>query len=55
MSKNGTRNYLKNKVYNLQLYNELINEYWCKKDVPKEIHDYMVYCYHVEEYKAGLL
>lgn len=54
--KHGSRDYLiKNKIYDLDLYNELTNMYWCKKDVPKEIHDYMVACYHYEEYKAGLL
>lgn len=56
MSEYGQRDYLiKNNVYDYRLYNELINLYWCKKDVPKEINDYMTYCYHYEEYQAGLL
>ena len=46
---------IKNKIYDSRLYDELTNLYWCKKDVPEEIHDYMSYCYHVEEYRAGLL
>lgn len=56
MSYYGQRDYLiKNRVYDSDLYNELVNLYWCKKDVPKEVHDYMTYCYHYEEYRAGLL
>lgn len=46
---------IKKKIYDLDLYNELTKEYWGKNDVPKEINDYMSFCYHVEEYKAGLL
>lgn len=54
--KQDSRDYLiKNKIYDLDLYNELTEMYWCKKDVPQEIHDYMVACYHYEEYEAGLL
>lgn len=53
---NGSRDYyIKNKIYDSRFYNELINMYWCKKDVPKEINDYMKYCYHYEEALAGVL
>lgn len=45
---------IKNKVYDLDLYNELTKQYW-NKETPQEIDDYMSYCYHYEEYKAGLL
>ena len=45
---------IKNKVYDLDLYNRLIKEYW-QKETPKNIKDYMSYCYHYEEWKAGLL
>ena len=47
--------YIKNKIYDSRFYNELINLYWCKNDVPKEINDYMKYCYHYEEAQARVL
>lgn len=36
--KHGSRDYLiKNKIYDLDLYNELTNMYWCKKKMyPKK-------------------
>lgn len=47
--------YIKNKVYNSQLNDKLWNKLSEKQELTKEEHDYMTYCYHVEEYKAGLL
>lgn len=46
---------MKNKVYDIDLYNELCNKSFNKEEITKEENDYMVYCYHYEEYKAGLL
>lgn len=43
--------YIKNKVYNSDLYDELTKEYW-GKETPEEIKDYMNYCYHYEEYRV---
>lgn len=50
-----TKEYLiKNKIYDLDLYNELTEQYW-GKETPQDIKEYMSYCYHYEEYEAGLL
>lgn len=45
---------IKNRVYDSRLYDKLTQEYW-QKEMPKEIKDYCTYCYHCEEYQAGLL
>ena len=43
-----------NRVYDKDLYNSLIKEYW-QKETPEKIKDYMTFCYHYEEFQAGLL
>lgn len=51
-----TNNYfIKNKVYNSQLNDELWDRLLKKETLTQEEHDYLTYCYHVEEYRAGLL
>ena len=45
---------IKNRIYDSRLYDNLTKEYW-QKEMPKEIKDYCTYCYHYEEYRAGLL
>jgi len=47
--------YIKNKVYNRQLNDELWDRLSRKEELTKEEHDYMTYCYHYEEWQAGLL
>lgn len=43
--------YIKNKIYDGNLYDRLTKEYW-QKETPEEIKDYMTYCYHYEEYRV---
>ena len=42
---------IKYSVYDSNLYDRLIEKYW-GKEPPKDIKDYMTYCYHYEEYRT---
>lgn len=54
--KYGSRDYLiKNKIYDLDLYNEITHKYFEGQELTEEEKEYEKYCYHYEEYKAGLL
>lgn len=56
MSTYGTKEYLiKNKVYDIDLYNALTDKSFKGEKLTQEEHDYTTYCYHYEEYQAGLL
>lgn len=44
------------RTYDRKLYNELINKkLFDKKPLTQEEEDYITFCYHWEEYQAGLL
>ena len=56
MSRTGIKDsFIKNKVYDIDLYNEITDKSFRKEKLTQEERDYEVYCYHYEEYKAGLL
>ena len=42
---------IKYRVYNSNLYDRLVKEYW-GKETPTDIKDYMIFCYHYEEYRT---
>lgn len=42
---------IKYKVYDSNLYDRLVKEYW-QKETPTDIKDYMNFCYHCEEYSV---
>ena len=47
--------YIKNKVYNSTINDALWDKLSRKEELAQEERDYVSYCYHVEEYRAGLL
>lgn len=47
--------YIKNKVYDQDLNHKLWDKLFRKEELTQEEHDYVTYCYHYEEYQAGLL
>lgn len=46
---------IKHKVYDSDLNDRLWDKLSRKEELTQEEHDYLTYCYHVEEYRAGLL
>ena len=47
--------FMQNHIEDENLVNELWNKVGRKEELTEQEHDYLVYCYHLEEYRAGLL
>lgn len=46
--------YIKNKIYNRKLFDELWNKQFTQ-ELTEEEKDYIRFCYHLEEFEAGML
>lgn len=46
---------IKNKIYDLDLYNRITQKSFAGEELTEEEKEYEKYCYHYEEWRAGLL